>query len=73
MKLIKKIGLAVFKGKKILQVRTNKQDKVFYALGGKIEEGESDLDCLNREVKEELGCEIEKSSIKFLYEFSSSQ
>lgn len=69
MKIIHKISLAVFKEKKILQVRTNKQKEVFYALGGKIETGESDLDCLNREVKEELGCGIDQSSIKFLKEF----
>lgn len=69
MRIIKKIALAVFKEGKILQVRTNKQDKVFYALGGKIEEGETDIDCLKREVKEELGCKIDESSIKFLKEF----
>ena len=69
MRVIKKIGLAVFKGKKVLQVRTNTQDEVFYALGGKIEKGESDIDCLKREVKEEVGCEIEKDSLKFLKEF----
>lgn len=68
MKIIKKIGLAVFKEKKMLQVRTNKQKKVFYTLGGKIEEGESDLACIKREVKEEIGCEVE-DAIKFLAEF----
>ena len=69
MKLIKKIGLAVFKGKKIMQVRTNSQKEVFYALGGKIEKGEDDYDCLKREVKEEIGCEIDESSLNFLKEF----
>ena len=69
MKLIKKVALAIFKDKKILQVRTNKQEKVFYTLGGKIEKGESDLECLKREVKEEIGCEIDESSLKFLAEF----
>ena len=58
-----------FKDKKMLQVRTNKESDVFYTLGGKIEEGESDLECLKREVKEEIDCEIEESSIKFLSEF----
>ncbi len=69
MKIIKKVALAYFKNKKMLQVRTNKQDKVFYTLGGKIKSGESDIDCLKREVKEEIGCEIDESSLKFLKEF----
>ena len=69
MRVIYKAALAVFKDKKMLQVRTNKESDVFYTLGGKIEEGESDLECLKREVKEEIDCEIEESSIKFLSEF----
>lgn len=69
MRIIKKVALAYFKDKKMLQVRTNKQDEVFYTLGGKIEEGESDLDCLKREVMEEVGCEIKEGSLKFLKEF----
>jgi len=69
MNTIKKVALAVFKDEKILQVRTNKQPDVFYTLGGKIEEGESEVDCLKREVREEIGCEIDENSIKFLTEF----
>lgn len=67
--IIQKVALAVFKGKKMLQVRTRKQDKVFYTLGGKIEKGETEAECLKREVKEEIGCELEENSIKFLKEF----
>lgn len=69
MHVIKKVALAVFKDKKLLQVRTGRQKSVFYTLGGKIEEGESDVDCLKREVKEEVGCSLNESSIKFLTEF----
>ncbi|HCB22720.1 TPA: DNA mismatch repair protein MutT, partial [Candidatus Daviesbacteria bacterium] len=50
MRIIKKIALAVFKDRKMLQVRTSKQPEVFYTLGGKIEKGETDLECLRREV-----------------------
>lgn len=78
MYVIKKVALAVFKNeinscgertKKLLQVRTKKQKEVFYTLGGKVEEGESDLDCIKREVMEEIGCGVDESSIKFLTEF----
>lgn len=69
MQVIKKVALAVFKDKKLLQVRTKSQERVFYTLGGKIEEGESDIDCLKREVREEIGCNIDESSLKFLAEF----
>ena len=40
--IIQKVALAVFKDKKMLQVRTKKQDKVFYTLGGKIEKEETE-------------------------------
>lgn len=69
MKLIKKAALALFLDKKIMQVRTSNQKEVFYALGGKYEKGEDDIACLKREIKEELGCEIDESSLKFLQEF----
>ena len=69
MKLIRKAALAVFKDKKIMQVRTNTQAEVFYAPGGKYEEGEDDIACLKREIREELGCELDVSSLKFLQEF----
>lgn len=69
MKIIKKAALAVFKDKKIMFVRTSSQHDVFYTLGGKYEEGENDIDCIKREVREELGCEVNESSLSFLEEF----
>lgn len=69
MSNIKKVALAVFKDKQLLQVRTHKQKDVFYTLGGKPEKGESDEDALIREVKEEIGCDLIRSSIEFLAEF----
>lgn len=69
MRVIKKLALAYFKDKKLLMVRSYKQKYVFYTLGGKIEEGESEIECLKREVKEEIGCEVDEKSLKFLTEF----
>lgn len=69
MKVIRKVALAVFKDRKLLQVRSHKQNSVFFALGGKIEKGESEITCLKREVKEEVGCELDEASLKFLHEF----
>ena len=68
MKLIKKIGLAVFKDGKVIMVRSSNQKEVFYSLGGKIKEGETDLDCLKREVWEEVSCKIDEESLKYLGE-----
>ena len=68
-KIIKKIGIIVFKDKKILMARSNKNADVFYFPGGKFETGESDIDCLQRESKEELGTTAKPESIKFLSEF----
>lgn len=69
MKVIKKLALAVFKDKKILFVRSHKHPEVFFTLGGKIEKGESEVDCLKREVMEEIGCQVDEDSLKFLVEF----
>lgn len=67
--MIYKVALAVFKDKKMLQVRSKKHPEVFFTLGGKIETGESELECLKREVKEEIDCDIDEASINFLTEF----
>lgn len=69
MEVIQKVALAVFSGKKILQVRTKKQKNIFFTLGGKIKPGESEIECLKREVWEEIGCSLKESTIRFLHEF----
>src|SRR3989304_6731526 len=68
-RIINKVALAVFKDNKLLLVRSHKNEKVFYSLGGKIDEGETDIDCLKREVREEIGCDIDLKSVKFLNQF----
>ena len=68
MNIINKVALAIFKDKKMLQVRSKKHPEVFFTLGGKPEAGESEIEALKREVKEEIDCEIEEGSLKFLTE-----
>lgn len=68
-KIIKKVALAIFKNKKIMLVRSSKKTAVFYTLGGTLKEGEGDIECLKREVFEEVGCIIDGDSLKFLHEF----
>jgi 8-oxo-dGTP diphosphatase len=67
LKIINKVGLAVFKDNKILCVRS-RGEEVFYSLGGKIEEGETEIEALKREVREELGCEM-RSEVEYLETF----
>ncbi len=69
-RVIRKVALAYFKDKKLIVGRDNKNAEVFVAIGGKVEEGESDIDCLKREVKEEIYTELDPASVKFLHEFN---
>jgi 8-oxo-dGTP diphosphatase len=69
--IIRKTALAVFADKKMLMVRSSKNEEVFYTLGGKIEENESEIDSLHREIHEEVGCEIKGGSLTFLHEFEA--
>jgi 8-oxo-dGTP diphosphatase len=52
----------------VLVVRGAK-DSFYKALGGKVEEGESDIDCLKREIKEEVMCDM--NSAEFFLELKA--
>jgi 8-oxo-dGTP diphosphatase len=63
-----KIGIALVNGDQLLLVR--KRGSVAYILpGGKPEQNEDDVAALSREIKEELGCGLDTSSLVFLGSF----
>ncbi len=68
MRLVRKCALILIKNKKLLLSREF-GDKRFLTIGGKIEYGENDLQCLQRELAEETGTTAKDETLKFLDEF----
>lgn len=66
--VIQKVGLAIFKNKKILMARY-KGIEIFYFVGGKLRAGESELECLIRKVPDEITADLAQNTAKFLGEF----
>ena len=50
-----KIGLLTFRGDRFLMCRKDHFTSKLILPGGRVEPGESELECLNRELREELG------------------
>lgn len=69
---IVKVGLAVIKDRQLLMVRGPKHGETFITLGGKIEPGEDDIQCLVREVKEEADTEVDIDSLESLGVFKGA-
>lgn len=68
--LIDKIAWIYIKDRKVLSTRSKGKD-AWYLPGGKRENGESDEQCLIREVKEELLVDIVPETIKYLGTFKA--
>ena len=64
MAVIDKVAFLYLQDGKILSTRSKGKDK-YYIPGGKRETGETDIETLVREVKEELSVDIIESSAKF--------
>ena len=64
MAVIDKVAFLYLQDGKILSTRSRGKDK-YYIPGGKREAGETDIETLIREVKEELSVDIIESSAKF--------
>jgi ADP-ribose pyrophosphatase YjhB (NUDIX family) len=69
MKKRVRVAAIIIHDKKLLLVKGPKKYKEFWTPGGKLEEGESDIDCLKRELKEELNAKVILS--KFFREYAS--
>jgi len=50
-----KVGVLILRGNRLLLCRKNRDTSQLILPGGRIEAGESDLECLARELREELG------------------
>jgi len=68
MKPIDKIAWILIKDRKVLFART-KDRELFYTIGGKRKENETDLESLQREVKEEVCVNLIPETIKYLHTF----
>jgi len=71
-RIIRKAALAYFRDKKILMARDYNNRDAFYTPGGGIEAGETPLECVQRETKEELGVDLDMDSVVFLGEFEAA-
>lgn len=70
MSVIDKVAWVYLRDGKILSARSRGKDR-FYIPGGKREAGESDVQCLMREVREELAVELRADSIGYLATFEA--
>jgi 8-oxo-dGTP diphosphatase len=70
MHLIDKLAWILIHNKTILSTRSYGKDK-YYIPGGKREQGESDVQALCREIKEELSVSLNIDTLEFLGEFQA--
>ncbi|HEY5745025.1 MAG TPA: NUDIX domain-containing protein [Chryseolinea sp.] len=70
MKVIDKLAWIELKDKQILSTRSFGKDK-YYIPGGKREAGESDVDALCREIREELSVQLDVATIDFVGVFEA--
>ena len=70
MKLIDKLAWILINDNAILSTKSYGKDK-YYIPGGKREEGETDVQALCREIKEELSVDLKMETLQFVGEFQA--
>lgn len=65
-----KVGLCLTRAGSVLLARS-RNDSFFQIPGGKIEPGESDIEALVREVREELSVGLDRASVTYLATFEA--
>ncbi len=70
---INKIGLLILNQDqtKFLVCRKDNFTSDWLMPGGQIEKDESNKDCLKREIKEELNCQVELASLKYIDKYNN--
>lgn len=67
---IDKLAWVYIKNKMILSTKSKKND-TYYIPGGKREKGETDIEALTREIKEELSVDLVPETIKYMGQFEA--
>ncbi len=62
MTTLRSVGWVCVRGRRVLMARTRGKN-AFYLPGGKIEPGEADADAVVREVREELGVDLDPAAL----------
>jgi 8-oxo-dGTP pyrophosphatase MutT (NUDIX family) len=70
MNILKTAGLLVVKDRKLLLAFSNNK-KAFYLPGGKCDPGESSVESLRREIKEELNLHLEEHELQYYTHISA--
>ncbi|MDH5826499.1 NUDIX domain-containing protein [Sphingobacterium faecium] len=68
--VIDKVALINISNRKVLSTLSKSKNKLYFP-GGKRENNESDLECLKREIFEELNVYIIDGTVRFLWLFRS--
>ncbi|MBQ0072308.1 MAG: NUDIX domain-containing protein [Spirochaetales bacterium] len=62
-----RVGAIIRRGDKLLMMK-DKRDGAYYTIGGRVQFGETAEEAIRREVEEELGFQLQPTSLAFIHE-----